>query len=319
MKRILGILSVLLLITACDDGNLTVENIDFTDVAVQKCSDKDILYKVKDTEMLILAIPTSVFVNDETPENTPIETTIDNNNIQVFYRQYNGTVSADNICPTIPAATPNLTEEWFVTSGIVQFTSTAVKSVNATTGVTQITGYKHYIVLKNITFQKPDGSTQFYETYPFGNYTTPATALAFGFNDEADKSTCDNRIFNFNSSEAFILDLADYDNLFQNTVTTTPRTALVSSTNKVVYRLYSGIINDAYFCATTLPTTPTLTQEWMAENGVADVSGIIEVTTTTFGSGFLHTIHLKKLTMSRGNSDFYLGDDYLYGSFVVTP
>lgn len=83
--------------------------------------------------------------------------------------------------------------------------------------------------------------------------------------------------------------------LFENATTTTPRIALLSATNKLTYKLFSSTVNNAYFCSTTLPATPTLTQEWNAVNGVTDSSGIIEVTTTFIvGSGYQHTIHLKK-------------------------
>ena len=116
-----------------------------------------------------------------------------------------------------------------------------------------------------------------------------------------------------------ILDVADFATLFDNSVTTTPRTATIDSTNKLTYRLYSGQVDDAYFCATTTPTTPTLTQEWKAVDGVATVSGIIEVSTATFGTGFQHTIRLKKVTFKKGNSTFYYGDDILYGSFITNP
>ncbi|MEK8180104.1 hypothetical protein WMW71_07100 [Flavobacterium buctense] len=325
MKRILGLLAIILLISACDDGELTVDTIDFEDVPVQKCPQKEILYKISDSKMLILAIPLDNFEEDETPENNPTEVNI-SGDIQVIYRQYSAAPTSANICDLVTSATPNLTEEWIATSGTIQITSTAIKSVNTTTGITQITGYRHYIVFQDITFLRPDGSTQAYlgeDTFVFGNYNATVSPLAFGFDEEANKSTCDNdnRIFNFNSSEAFILDLADYANLFQSAETTTPRTAYISATNKVNYRLYSGTVNNTYFCTTPVPATPTLTdQNWFANDGVeADGTGIIEVTTTNSSPGFfLHTIRLKKVTMTKGNSDFYLGDDYLYGS-IITP
>ncbi len=323
MKRILGLLAVVLFINACDDGDLTVDTIDFVDVAVQKCPQKDILYKISDNKMLILAIPATTFVNDETPDNNPIEVQI-SGNIDVVYRQYNGTPTDANICDIITDATPNLTEEWTATSGTIQITSTAIKTVNATTGITQITGYRHYIVFEDIVFLKPDGTTQTYagNSFVFGNYNATQSPLAFGFNDEAAKSTCagDNRIFNFSSSEAFVLDLADFATLFQEEVTTTPRTAFISTSNKVTYKLFSSTIDNDYFCTTPIPTTPVLNQEWTANNGDSALgTGIIEVTTTTSTPGFFqHTIRLKKVTMSRGNSDFYLGDDYLYGT-IITP
>ncbi len=316
MKRILSILSLLFIINACDDGDLTIDTIDFSEVTAKKCDLKDIIYKVKDSEMLILAIPATTFPNDQTPEGTPITLPINSSN-QVIYRQYNGPVSSDNICPTVPSATPSLTEEWKATAGTIQITSTALYAPITSNG-TKIIKYNHYIVFKNVTFQTPNG-TQVYENYIFGNYTTDATALAFGFDGEVQKSSCDNRIFNFNGSEALILNVADYATLFENAVTVTPRKAIIGSDNKLTYQLYNNQVTDAYFCATTPPTTPTLSQEWKAVDGVTDVSGIIEVSTTTLGNDFQHTIRLKKVTFKRGNSTFYLGDDVLYGSFITTP
>ncbi|MGL2963627.1 hypothetical protein ACSVH2_07395 [Flavobacterium sp. RSB2_4_14] len=320
MKRIVSAILLLFIITACDDGDLKVDVIDFSDVPAQKCSDKYIVYKTKEAEMLILSVPEEVYVqlfkNDETLPDTPRVVEINSSN-QVIYRQYNGTVSADNICPNVTAATPNVIEEWNATSGTIEITTTSIKTVDAN-NATRITGYKHNIVFKNITFQKPSGN-QTYETYVFGDYTTSVSALAFGFDEEVDKSTCDNRIFDFAGGEAFILDVADYATLFENAVTTDPRTATISATNKLSYRLYSNTISNTYFCTTPQPTTPALLQQWNAVDGVTDVSGIIEVTTTVYGTGFQHTIHLKKVTLKKDNSTFSLGDDYLFGSFITNP
>ena len=80
--------------------------------------------------------------------------------------------------------------------------------------------------------------------------------------------------------------------------------------------MYSSAITNAYFC--TLPTaTPTLTQQWDAVDGIAATSGIIEVTTTTLASGFQHTIRLKNVTLKKENSEFSLGNDYLFGTLIT--
>jgi hypothetical protein len=317
MKRILGILSLLLFITGCDDGDLTVDVIDFSEVTAQKCPLKDVIYKIKDSEMLLLEIPATTFTENQTLENAPIEIPINATN-KVTYRRYDGTVSQSNICPTIPDGNPNVIEQWTALDGIIQIKATAIKTTNTADNSTKITGYNYYIVLKNVTFQKPNGE-QLYPSFIFGNYTANISSLAFDFDEDADKSTCDNRIFNFSGSEAFILDVADYDTLFADVATTTPRTAVINSSNKLTYKLFTNIVNDAYFCATTVPATPLLSQEWNAVNGVEATSGIIEVETTTLGTSFRHTIHLKKVTLKKGNSDFTLGDDYIFGSFVTTP
>lgn len=320
MKRFLGLVCLLLLINACDDGNMTVETIDFETVTAVKCTSKDVIYKVKDNEILFLELPITDLVNDETPLDAPIEIPISATK-RVVYRLYSGEASAENICPSVPISTPNVLEEWITTSGTIQITTTAIKTTDAVTGATEITSYKHYIVLKDVTFQKPSGP-QTQQTFVFGNYNTTATNLPFGFNVEAAiKSSCDNRVFNFSGGEAMILDVDNFATLFANvpTITGAPRTATISATKKLTYKLHTGTVNDAYFCATTTPTTPTLIQEWNAIDGVETVDGTIEVTTTQNGPNtFRHTIHLKKVTLKRGNSDFYLGEDFIFGSFDTT-
>ncbi len=317
MKKIISLLALLMLSYSCDDGDLEIKNIDFSEVTAQKCSEKDVIYKIKDKEMLVLSIPASTFINDETPLDSPIVLSINSTN-QVVYRQYNSDVSSDNICPTIPSATPSLLEEWNATAGTIEITSTAIKTTDATTNATRITGYKHYIVFKNITFQKPNG-TQVYETFVFGNYTTSITSLPFAFDELADKSSCSDVIYNFNGSEVLSLNTANYASLFENTVTTTPRIALIDDTTVLKYQLFNNVITNDYFCASTTPTSPLLMQEWVGVNGVSGTSGIIEVTTSTYGTGFQHTIHLKNVSLKKGNSTFTLGNDYLFGSFIVNP
>ena len=146
----------------------------------------------------------------------------------------------------------------------------------------------------------------------YGNYRTNATVLPFAFDDQVQKCPSSNLIYNWSGSETLLLDIDP--SLFQNTPGT--QSSIVSSTNKVTYKFFNSGLNNDYFCSDPQPTNPTLKEEWIASDGVTNVSGIIEVTTTTFGTGFQHTIRLKKVTFKKGNSEFYLGDDYLYGSFI---
>ena len=60
MKRILGLVGLLLVINACDDGNLTVDTLDFDSISAVKCTSKDVIYKVKDSEILYLEIPSII-------------------------------------------------------------------------------------------------------------------------------------------------------------------------------------------------------------------------------------------------------------------
>lgn len=316
MKNFFGLLTLFLFLNSCDDGELTVDTIDFPATTVVKCNLNNVYYKLNTTEILALEIPDNqnAFINELTAVGMPRIINLSSTN-RVIYRSYNGTVAAENICASIPASSPNVVEEWTANTGRIEIITTQVNITNPTTNATTLSKYNHFIVFKDITFNRPNG-TLIYETYPFGNYQTDAVVLPFGFDEDAvQKCPSSSFIYNFSGSESFTLEIPQ--SLYPNTVGT--QTALISTTNKVTYKLFNSAVTANYFCGTTLPTTPTVLQEWNAQNGVSNVSGIIEVVTTTeTTTSYRHTIRLKKLTFQRGTSTFYLGDDYLYGSFVTS-
>jgi len=318
MNRVLSLMIFVLIISGCDDGNLTQEDINFEDITTQNCGTNDVIYKLKEKEALLVEIPQSSFTNEPSSNGTSTILDINSNN-RVVYRFYNGTVSANNICETIPPATPSVIDQWNAAAGKIQIFTTAVKTVNATDNSTRISGYNHNITFKNITFAKSSG-TQVYETLPFGDYVTSASTLPFLFDKTVEKCSSSNLIYNYTSSESLTLTIDP--NLIANEVTplNSPRTGIVgTSTNVLKYRLFTGLLTSDYFCNTTTPSTPAISQEWSAVSGVADVSGIVEVTTTTNGPGiFKHTIVLKKVTLKKGNNDFQLGDNYAYGDLLTT-
>lgn len=318
MKKVLGILVLAMTLNGCDDGDLTQENIDFDSATVQSCSTNSIIYKLNSKEALLLEIPSTSFTTEPSTVGSPTELSISSTN-RVVYRLYNGTVATDNICETIAPATPYVTDQWSATDGTIQIFTTAIKTTNTTTNSTRITGYNHNITFKNITFAKSSG-TQVYETFAFGDYTTTATSLPFLFDETVEKCSSSNQIYNYTSSEALMLNIDP--SLIVNEVTplNTPRTGLIATTtNALTYRLFSGLVTSAYFCNTTTPTTPTLSQEWTGVAGVSSTSGIIEVTTTTNGpNSFKHTIVLKKASLKKGNNSFSLGDSFTYGVLLTS-
>ena len=321
MKRVVSLLVFVLFLNGCDDGNLTQENIDFEDVSTQSCTTNEIIYKLKQSEALLLEMPKTHFVNEPTDIDNPTLIDIDNSTYRVVYRFYNGTIASDNICNTIPPALPHATAQWTGTSGKIQIITTPVRTTNTTENSTRITGYNHNIVFRNITFNKTSG-TQVYETFPFGDYVTDATDLPFGFDKVLEQCPTSKQIYNYVSSEALTMDNID-PALIVNVETplNTPRTALIGSVqNRLTYRLFfNGIVTPDYFCNTTVPLLPLIKEEWNAVDGVAGTSGIIEVTTIKNGTtAFKHTIVIKNATLKKGNSDFRLGDNYLYGELTTT-
>ena len=127
MKRFLGILICVFAFNSCDDGDLILETITFEDATTESCTTNNIIYKLKEKEALLLEIPKSVFVNEPTVPGTPTLIDIDNTNYRVVYRFYNGTVTSENICNTIPPAQPYVTDQWTASSGKIQIITTTIK------------------------------------------------------------------------------------------------------------------------------------------------------------------------------------------------
>ena len=313
MKRVVSLLVFALLLNGCDDGDLIQEDISFEDVATQNCTTNNIIYKLKDTEALILEVVGFTFPTETKSQELDISASN-----RVLYRFYNGAVTSSTICETIPPATPIVVDQWTTSGGKIVINTTAVKTTNTTDNSTKITGYNHNITFKNITFVKSNG-TQVYETFPFGDYVISATPLPFAFNKTLEQCSSSKQLYDYNSSEALILDIDPTLIVNEATLLNAPRTGLISDTkNKLTYRLFSGLLTGAYFCNTTFPATPAVSEEWIAVAGVANESGIVEVTTTTLGTGFKHTVVLKKAKMKKGSSDFILGENYIYGELLTT-
>ncbi|OXA76081.1 hypothetical protein SAMN05444397_101428 [Flavobacterium aquidurense] len=328
MKKYASLLLFALLLNGCDDGDLTVDTIDFKEVTSTSCDPitNTLIYKLKPQESLLLNMPADKIINEPTVGDTLVYK-IDNVNYRVVYRAYDGTVAKENICGAIPPKTPNVTEEWFASAGTIQIVTKQVEKTPAPTdGHTEITGYNHSIIFKNITFEKPTGP-QIEKEYIFGDYLTPVDPVIVSFLEPDNAKYCPDqkKVYNNNTANSLLIENFDAANLFKNEVTppTQPRRGLINSTattNNVYYRTYNTTLpipTTGYYCQEKTPTSPTVKDTWVGETGVTNVSGIIEVTTTLIGTIYTHKIVLKNVTLQKGNSKFKLATEFVLGS--VTP
>ncbi|MFH7015096.1 hypothetical protein [Flavobacterium sp. FlaQc-47] len=327
MKKYASLLLFALLLNGCDDGDLTVDTIDFDDTSItsQSCDPltNNLIYRLKPQESLLIQLPDDKIINDPTLEGKPLIYDIDNSTYRVVYRAYDGTVATANICGAIPPTSPKVTQEWQATAGQIVITTTPITDNTATDGSTKITGYNHNINFKNITFLKPSGP-QVQEEFSFGDYQTTVTPVVVTFSDEnADYCPDTKKIYNDNTVSSLVLEnIADLI-VNEATPTGTPRTSLINlngTTNKLYYRTYSGglpVDTKSYFCTEKTPTTPAVLDTWVGQDGQANVSGIIEVTTTNDLKVFRHKIVLRNATLQKGNSTFKLATTFVLGTVTV--
>jgi hypothetical protein len=318
MKRVISLIVFVLLLNGCNDGNLTVGTIDFSNAATKSCSTTNIIYKLNAQEALILQMPITDFENTPTPVGSPTTKNIDNVTYRVIYRSYNGTISTNNICDVIPPSTPSVNDQWTATAGTIEIITTPIVVAGTNTGSTVISGYNHIITFKNITFSRASGN-QVYETFAFGNYVTPATSHPFAFNKTLNQCSNTGQIYNYTTSgEALTLDIDPALIKSIETPLNLPRKGILSATtNKLTYRVFNGLLSQGYFCNNIIPLLPTINEEWIGVNGVTGISGAIEVTTIKTGTAYIHTIVLKNASLSNGSTSFNLGDSYTFGNLLT--
>lgn len=353
MKKILGILVLLFSLNACDDGDFNIESFDFTDASTNSCNNGEtgfFVYKINDNEALILQIPENSFKKVITPAETPITININSTN-KVFYRLYNGSLSTNVICNTIAPATPTVSSEWNALSGIIEIATFVNKQVNETTNASEITGYTHTIVLRNVNFDTGNGNQQLFTELAFGDYVTSSFRPGdYNINiascniapDDEDPiydysflykipTTGNNPLPNV-PPQALTLNIDP--NLFVAEVTleNEPRTETIDGSLNVLKLMYYGSsVSSELLCNDEAPTP---LEQFNSDNGVAGISGIIEVTTTIEYEiptdnqspiiGHRHKITLKNVTMTRVVSNelptpvsFNLGEVYEFGEFVI--
>lgn len=331
MKKYASLLLFALLLNGCDDGDLTVDSVDFENITPQTCdpTTNTLIYKLKPQEALLLQLPPGSIINDPTLDGAPLIYNIDNNgngSYRYLYRAYDGAVATANICNLIPPKTPNVTQEWLAIAGVIEITTLQVEDTDETTGSSKVTGYNHNINFKNVTFLKPDGLKQVEPQIAYGVLqTTVTTPVVVNFTDEnAGYCATYKKIYNDNGISSLVIENLD-PSLIVNTPTPvgTPRTSLINlnnTMNKVYYRAYSGTLpleTSEYFCTEKTPTSPPIADSWYGKDGLANVSGIIKVTTSTEGGVFRHRVVLENAVLRKGNSSFKLGTSFLLGTVIT--
>ncbi|WP_051951498.1 hypothetical protein [Flavobacterium sp. ASV13] len=328
MKKYVSLLFFAFLLNGCDDGDLTVETIDFKDVTATSCdpTTNTLIYKLKPQEAIILQIPTGTLATQ--PDTLTYN--LNNSTYRFFYRTYDGAITKSNICDAIPPATPNINQEWYAIGGEIEIVTSAIyKTPPPSDGHTEIEGYNHNITFNGITFSKP-GPTQVEDNFVFGDFKTTVTPVVVAFTDEVAKY-CDvqKKVYNNNLSNSLVIENLDKDLIKdEDTPIGQPRKSLINISsgspavisNNVYYRTYNNNLPEPvrdYYCTNTTPTSPTVKETWIGVTGKENVSGIIEVTTTHTNQVYKHKVVLRNASMKQGNSTFKLATEFVLGTVTT--
>jgi len=143
MKQVLY-LGLLALMMSCNDGDLSIETIDFDSVDIRTCesavtTQSSVFFKINDDETLILTLQSGVLRNEVS--ESEIESNVPGQS-QLTYRIFSDQVSNDYFCDAIPPIEPMVVEEINAESGSVFVNTVALDSVT----------FEHTIRLDNVSF-----------------------------------------------------------------------------------------------------------------------------------------------------------------------
>lgn len=165
MKKIFLLIASIFIFSACDDGDITLESFNFSEVDIESSCITNHLHKINDNELLLLEIPFTNFANTITPANEPRVVSI-GENCSITYRIFSGEITNSFICATIPPATPIVEKEWQSQGGTVEIITTERRNTS-----NELVGYNHSIYFKNVNFAGNENSFSF-ESYFYGVYQT---------------------------------------------------------------------------------------------------------------------------------------------------
>ncbi|WP_396177237.1 hypothetical protein [Flavobacterium sp.] len=331
MKRFFALLLITLVLSGCDDGDLTQVSFDFDDTLAQSCPNADpnnfFIFKTQDKRALIIQLSESNFVNELTADdpNPPLPLEINGSTVRLIYREYSDEIDESAFCSVVPPANLMVLTEREATEGKISITTTAIRTLPDANGATQITHFLHTLVFSDLKFSLGDENNQINEAFTQIAYQTPATPFT-NFAGLPNVNSCEGEgnntfLFKYQNAQALVLDLSDADAAFLFSGAPEVKRREFSSTTILSHLFFDttfATLNNDYFCANTPPAAPPILETFVAENGVPEVSGIIEVTSLESDNGFKHTIVLKNVRLAKGTLKRDLGNAFIFGEFETT-
>lgn len=163
--RILSVSILFTLFSACDDGDLTIETINFTGTNATSCTNDvraTFLYKLQGNQALILDFGGEILTNSETIQEKELPT-----QAKLIYRTFSQAPSGAYFCTTPPMSTPRVTSEIEARGGKVR-----IETIAVTDPVLHTTKYNHKITISDLIIQNDKGEQLIDRNFIFGTYQT---------------------------------------------------------------------------------------------------------------------------------------------------
>ena len=142
------------------------------------------------------------------------------------------------------------------------------------------------------------------------------TLESFNFDTvNIQECTDNNLIFKINGDEMLLINIPEASFANEETPDGSPRIVNVSSSNQIIYRIYSGTVTDDNLCDLIPPATPVVKNEWNATGGTIEI-----ITDALYASdgvtitGYTHNIKFVNVNFS-GSSNSFSFTEYNFGNY----
>jgi hypothetical protein len=143
------------------------------------------------------------------------------------------------------------------------------------------------------------------------------------FEDIATQScTSNDIIFKLKEKEALLLEIPAISFVNESSTVGSPVTIDISSSNRVVYRFYDGVVALNNICETIAPATPIVTDQWSATAGkiqifTTAVKTLNATENSTRITGYSHNIVFKNITFAKNNGT-QVYETFPFGDYVTS-
>lgn len=125
-------------------------------------------------------------------------------------------------------------------------------------------------------------------------------------------------------NEVLLIQISEAE-FFPNVITqlNQPRTATISSTNRVLYRVYSDNVTSDQICTSIPPANPVVREEWIAVSGIINVETFANrsnnaTTGESFITGYTHLVTLINANFEKASGEQQLFAELNLGGYIRT-
>jgi hypothetical protein len=131
-----------------------------------------------------------------------------------------------------------------------------------------------------------------------------------------------NIIFKLKEKEALLLEIPGSSFVNEPSIVGAPIMIDISSSNRVVYRFYDGVVAQNNICETIAPATPVVTEQWTTTAGkihifTTAVKTVNATENSTRISGYNHNIVFKNITFAKNNGT-QVYETFPFGDYVTS-